>query len=77
MYFFKDCKAIIRTLPLLQFDERKVEDLDTSGEDHAADEARYLCMARPVRPLIEHADAPPIYDPLGTLNTKKARKFNL
>ena len=52
MYVFSNCKAFIRTIPLLQYDEHKVEDLDTDGEDHIADETRYLCMARPIKPRI-------------------------
>lgn len=35
MYFFSNCEAIIRTMPLMMFDEHKVEDLDTEMEDHA------------------------------------------
>lgn len=50
MYIFSNCKAAIRTLPLLQYDPRKPEDLDTEGEDHAADEIRYFCMSRPIKP---------------------------
>jgi hypothetical protein len=50
MYVFNNCKAFIRTMPLLQYDEHKVEDLDTSMEDHIADETRYFCMARPIAP---------------------------
>jgi hypothetical protein len=52
MYVFSNCKAFIRTIPLLQYDEHKPEELDTDGEDHAADEARYLCMSRPIAPRI-------------------------
>ena len=51
MYVFRNCKAFIRTLPLLQYDEHKPEDLDTDGEDHVADEVRYFCMARPIQPV--------------------------
>lgn len=51
MYIFSNCRAFIRTIPLLMYDEHKVEDLDTSGEDHVADEVRYLCMARPIEPV--------------------------
>ncbi|MEQ1955843.1 hypothetical protein [Mesorhizobium sp. CN2-181] len=40
-------KAIIRTLPMLQHDAHNVEDVDTDGEDHAADSARYATMSRP------------------------------
>lgn len=50
MYVFKNCKAFIRTMPLLQYDDHKVEDLDTDGEDHVADEVRYFCMSRPIKP---------------------------
>lgn len=34
MYVFKNCKAFIRTMPLLMYDEHKPEDLDSDGEDH-------------------------------------------
>ena len=34
MYVFSNCKAFIRTIPLLMYDEHKPEDLDTDGEDH-------------------------------------------
>ena len=50
MYVFNTCKDFIRTLPALQFDDVRVEDLDTKGEDHAADECRYFCMMNPVSP---------------------------
>lgn len=47
LYFLETCDDSIRTLPILQHDEKNLEDLDTDGEDHAADELRYACMARP------------------------------
>lgn len=50
MYVFKGCKAFIRTIPTLMYDEHKPEDLDTDGEDHCADECRYMCMMRPIKP---------------------------
>jgi hypothetical protein len=34
-------------VPALQHDPDRAEDLDTGGEDHAADECRYACMSRP------------------------------
>jgi hypothetical protein len=52
MYIFSNCKAFIRTMPLLQYDEHKPEDLDTDGEDHCADEVRYFCMSRPIKPRV-------------------------
>jgi len=47
VYLFNTCADSIRTIPALQHDEIKPEDLDTDGEDHAADEWRYGLMARP------------------------------
>lgn len=50
LYVFDTCKDFIRTVPVLQHDEAKPEDLDTEAEDHVADEARYACMSRPYTP---------------------------
>jgi len=47
LYFAESCEDSIRTIPVLQHDESKMEDLDTEGEDHAADETRYAVMSRP------------------------------
>jgi len=53
LYVFDNCRDFIRTVPTLQFAKNSAEDLDTEGEDHAADEWRYACMSRPVAPLRE------------------------
>ena len=37
----------IRTIPAMQHDQLNAEDMDSDGEDHAPDETRYACMARP------------------------------
>lgn len=50
IYCFSTCTDSIRTIPALQHDPDKPEDLDTDGEDHAADEWRYGCMSRPYQP---------------------------
>lgn len=47
LYFFASCTHTIRTLPALQHDENRPEDVDTASEDHAPDETRYACMSRP------------------------------
>lgn len=47
LYCFSTCTDSIRTIPLLQHDSIKAEDLDSDGEDHAADDWRYACMSRP------------------------------
>lgn len=51
MYVFSNCKAFLRTMPLMMYSSRNPEDLNTDLEDHCADEVRYLCMSRPVEPL--------------------------
>lgn len=52
IYFGDNCEDTIRTLPVLQHDEKNPEDLDTDGEDHVADEIRYACMSRPWKPKL-------------------------
>ena len=47
LMLFNTCIDTIRTLPLLQHDSARVEDVDTESEDHAADELRYACASRP------------------------------
>lgn len=47
LFVFSTCTDFIRTIPSLQHDRDKPEDLDTESEDHVADEARYGCMSRP------------------------------
>ncbi len=44
---FSTCTNFIRTFPSLVYDPVRVEDLDTDGEDHAADELRYAIMSKP------------------------------
>lgn len=66
MYIFKNCKAFIRTVPSLIFDDHKVEDVDTEGEDHIADETRYFCMSRPIKP--REANKPDDYTGKNPLN---------
>ena len=64
MYVFNTCKGFIRTMPLLQYSETKVEDLDTNQEDHIADEVRYMCMANPIPPRKVVAKKEIAYNPL-------------
>jgi len=64
MYVFETCKAFIRTVPLLVYDEHMPEDLDTAGEDHVADEVRYMCMLNPINPPKLPPPKPKPYDPL-------------
>lgn len=56
LYVFETCRDFIRTVPVLQHDPDRPEDLDTDGEDHVADEARYGCMSRPYIPRKSEED---------------------
>lgn len=57
LLYFKTCFDSIRTIPALVHDENRPEDLDTKGEDHAADPDRYMLMSlherKGIKPLSE------------------------
>lgn len=71
MYIFSNCKAFIRTIPLMMYDETNVEDLDTDLEDHPADESRYMCMSRPIKPAIGKKEIRATDDPLNQRVVKR------
>ena len=51
LFVFDTCQEFIRTIPAIESDERKPEDItqtNRGGEDHIADETRYACMSRPI-----------------------------
>lgn len=47
---FRNCRNLIRTLPVLPLDTNDLEDIDTKAEDHAYDALRYGLMSRPLTP---------------------------
>lgn len=49
MYVFDTCREFIRTIPNLVYDERRPEDIDTTGEDHDYDAMRYFLMTNPIK----------------------------
>ena len=71
MYVFNTCKAFIRTIPLMLYDEVHVEDLDTSLEDHVADEWRYMCMSRPIEPQRPVVPKVILTDPLDMFTNRR------
>ena len=73
MYVFNNCKAFIRTMPLMMYSETHPEDLDTKLEDHCPDEVRYMCMSRPVSPIIPVEPKPIVSDPLNQFTEKQRR----
>jgi len=44
LYFMRNCEASIETLPSLPRDEEKLDDVDTSSEDHCYDMVRYRVL---------------------------------
>jgi hypothetical protein len=50
---YSKCQHFIRTVPGLIVDRNNMEDVDTDGEDHCADEAALLLMYRPVTQVAE------------------------
>ena len=70
LYFFNTCKNLLRTLPLMQYDKTKPEDLDTNLEDHAMDTLRYLCMTRPIIANVYKAPEDPAKNWQRNLETK-------
>lgn len=57
--FFKTCVHAIQSIPSLVYDSIRPEDLDSGGEDHAADSIRYGMMSRPLpheKPLEKKTD---------------------
>lgn len=64
MYVFNTCKAFIRTIPLMMYSETHPEDINTKLEDHCPDECRYMCMSRPVKPIVPDEPMNVLTDPL-------------
>lgn len=76
---FSTCTHSIRTIPVLQHDKDRLEDIDTDSEDHAGDDWRYAVMSRPwvkTKPGIDPR-AKPKYGSLDWLmaGEKKARSI--
>jgi phage terminase large subunit len=46
---FSTCADTIRTIPVMIYSSKRVEDMDDTLEDHAVDETRYSLMSRPIK----------------------------
>lgn len=55
LYVFNTCAHLIRTLPALQHDAHRPEDVSTDGDDHLGDALRYGAVSRP---YVKTAPAP-------------------
>lgn len=74
MYVFNNCKAFIRTMPLMMYSETHPEDINTKLEDHCPDEVRYMCMSRPVKPIIPVERKVIISDPLNQFSDQQHKR---
>ena len=66
-----------RQIPQLVYDEKKVEDIDTTQEDHIYDECRYFLMEHMIARRENTKKPVPMDDPLDLYKDerKKAYKF--
>lgn len=71
IYVFDTCRAFRRTIPLMSYSTTHPEDIDTTLEDHCPDEVRYMCMSRPVVPIIPKERKAVISDPLDQFARKE------
>lgn len=78
LYFFRDCRHMIRTLPELVYDERAghPEDIDTNGEDHLYDALRYLAQRFPVTPPLKQIEPVKAFDPLSNDTAMRLDKYD-
>jgi hypothetical protein len=74
MYVFNNCKAFIRTIPLMMYSETHPEDIDTKLEDHCPDEVRYMCMSRPITPIVPIKREPIVTDPLNQFSERQLKR---
>jgi hypothetical protein len=58
-YWMSCCRDAIRTIPAMQHDDARPEDLASELEDHAVDADRYAFVSRPWMPAPESAKPPP------------------
>ena len=83
LYLFETCTDLIRTLPLMQHDQHRPEDINTKQEDHAVDELRYSAMSRsyqrPIPEMEEDIFRPPTIDEMmaGLDNAKPYKTWRL
>jgi hypothetical protein len=75
IHCFSTCTDSTRTIPMMQHDELRPEDLDTDLEDHAADEWRYACMSRPWTAPLPEPKLPsgPTFNDLLKISQQRAR----
>ena len=77
LYVFSHCREFIRCIPALVYSETKVEDVDTDGEDHCYDAARYFLMSRPVGPAKKKEKIITRFDPLAEPTRRRSGFYGI
>ena len=74
---FETCLELIRTIPLMVYDDHNVEDVADGLPDHWCESLRYFCMSRPspYRPKPERKVIP--YSPFETNKRRQSGFFEL
>ncbi len=75
LYFFEDCRNMIRTIPQLCYDPTRPEDVNTGQEDHLYDALKYFLMSDPIALKNPPPKKPRDYSPLDTEPLKKYPRF--
>ncbi|MBQ3573571.1 MAG: phage terminase large subunit, partial [Clostridia bacterium] len=75
LYFFENCRNMIRTLPQLGYDPTRPEDVNTGQEDHLYDAMKYFLMSDPIAPRQKEGPRQREYSPLDTESLKKYPRF--
>lgn len=69
LYVFETCRDFIRTVPALEYDQYRPEDINTQGEDHIYDAMRYFLMNR-IRGKKAFQGKPKAFNPLEENETR-------
>ena len=75
LQIFRNCKDAIRVIPLMEHDDKFVEDMKSDGvEDHIPDEMRYCAQCRPCKPIVPEPEYNPLFgiDPLHQFGGRRA-----
>lgn len=58
IYFMDHLRYLLATIPALQIDQKRPEDVDTTGEDHGGDMVRYVCKERLLESALKIKEEP-------------------
>lgn len=75
IYFFSNCRNMIRTLPMLRYDSVNPEDVDTRREDHLYDAMKYFLMSDPIAPRTSESKEELPYNPLADEKLTEYSRF--